>query len=201
MQKLSESELSIMMKIWKEDRPLYLEEIADLLEEFNWAISTVRNFLTRIIDKGYLKVEKDGRKNVYIALVSKEYINKKGKGIIKKLYNNSVKKFVAELYESDSIDQKDLLELKGYLDEKIKGERAGDKLIGSNNEFQFKEKEKLNYKEELSLEQENVHKLDGTEDLNVKEDLTHKDEDLNDKGEVKEGKKEKVVLKRLNNIL
>lgn len=120
MQKLSESELSIMLKFWKENRPLYLEEIIKLLEEFNWAESTVRNFLSRIIEKGYLKVEKDGRKNVYIPLVSQDYINIESKGIIEKLYDNSVKKFIVELYESDSIDQDDLLELKEYLDGKIK---------------------------------------------------------------------------------
>lgn len=119
MQKLSESELSIMMKIWDENRPLYLEEIIELLKEYNWAESTVRNFLSRIIDKGYLRTEKDGRKNVYIPLVSQDYINKKSKGIIEKLYDNSVKKFVVELYESNSIDNDDLLELKKYLDEKI----------------------------------------------------------------------------------
>lgn len=121
MQKLSDSELSIMMKIWEEDKPLYLEEIVESLKEFNWVESTIRNFLTRIIDKGYLKTEKDGRKNIYIPLVSKEYINKRGKGIIEKLYNNSLKKFVVELYESDSIDYDDLKELKDYLDEKIDG--------------------------------------------------------------------------------
>ena len=119
MQKLSESELSIMMKIWDENKPLYLEEIVELLKEYNWAESTVRNFLSRIIDKGYLRTEKDGRKNVYIPLVSQDYINKKSKGIIEKLYDNSVKKFVVELYESNSIDDDDLLELKKYLDEKI----------------------------------------------------------------------------------
>ncbi|WP_165000667.1 BlaI/MecI/CopY family transcriptional regulator [Xylanivirga thermophila] len=119
MQKLSESELSIMMKIWDANKPLYLEEIIELLKEYNWAESTVRNFLSRIIDKGYLRTEKDGRKNVYIPLVSQDYINKKSKGIIKKLYDNSVKKFVVELYESNFIDNNDLLELKKYLDEKI----------------------------------------------------------------------------------
>ncbi|SDZ38963.1 Predicted transcriptional regulator [Proteiniborus ethanoligenes] len=100
-----------------------IDEIIELLEEHNWAESTVRNFLSRIIDKGYLKTEKDGRKNVYIPLVSQDYINKKSKGIIKRLYDNSVKKFVAELYESDSIGQNDLLELKKYLDEKIEERR------------------------------------------------------------------------------
>ena len=119
MQKLSDSELSIMLKIWEANRPLYLDEIVESLKEFNWATSTIRNFLARIIDKGYLKIQKEGRKNIYIPLVSNDYINKKGKGIIEKLYNNSLKKFVVALYESDSIDHEDLIDLKKYLDEQI----------------------------------------------------------------------------------
>lgn len=174
MQKLSESELSIMIKIWDEDRPLYLEEIADLLEEFSWAISTVRNFLTRIIDKGYLRVEKDGRKNIYIPIISKEYINKEGKRIIKDLYGNSLKRFVAELYEADYIGHGDLLELKDYLDKKVKEEAQGAK----------EEKKEL----QKTIEDEPAQIID-------------KKERITDQKQADEKTKDKVVLKRLNNIL
>lgn len=120
MQKLSENELNIMAKIWEVGKPLYFDEILETVKEYNWADSTVRNFLARIIDKGYLKTEKVGRKNLYIPTVSEDYINKESKGLIQKLYDNSLKKFVAELYESDSVSLKDLVELREYLDEKIK---------------------------------------------------------------------------------
>lgn len=120
MQKLSDSELNIMMKIWEINKPLYLDELIESLNEYNWAESTIRNFLSRIIDKGYVEVKKDGRKNIYIPLVPQDYVNKEGRGIIKKLYNNSIKKFIVELYESDSIDYDELLELRNYLDQKIK---------------------------------------------------------------------------------
>lgn len=122
MQALSESELSIMLKIWQEDRPLYFREILDLLKEYNWVESTVRNFLARIIDKGYLKVEKQGRKNIYTPLVSQDYVNKEGKKLLERLYDNSIKKFIVELYESDSINQGDLMELRKYIDRKMEGE-------------------------------------------------------------------------------
>lgn len=119
MQKLSKSELNIMIKIWEADKSLYLEEIIEILKEYNWAESTIRNFLSRIIEKGYLEAKKEGRKNIYRPLVSGDYINKESRSIIKNLYNNSLKKFVAELYESDSIDYDDLIELKDYLNKKI----------------------------------------------------------------------------------
>ncbi len=117
--KLSESELRIMMAIWRGNNPIYLENIIESVKDEGWAESTVRNFLARIIEKGYLETKKDGRKNIYHPLVTEDYINKESKGIIKRLYDNSLKKFVVELYESDSLEYDDLLELKKYLDEKI----------------------------------------------------------------------------------
>ncbi len=117
--KLSEAELKIMMAIWNEENPVYLENIIESLKEENWAESTIRNFLARIIEKGYLETKKDGRKNIYYPLITEDYINKESKGIISRLYDNSLKKFVVELYESDSLEYDDLVELKKYLDEKI----------------------------------------------------------------------------------
>ncbi len=149
MQKLSDSELSIMLEIWRAEKPVYLEEILEALEEFDWAESTVRNFLTRIIDKGYLKVEKDGRKNIYIPLVSKDYINEELEEIIESFYEDSIAKLIEELYKSKSIDLGDLKDLQKYIKEEIDGK--------------FREEE-------------------------------------NDKEEVEEAK-ERVVLKRLDNIL
>ena len=119
MEKLSNSESIIMGKIWDLEDPIYLEDILKALEDQNWAESTVRNFLKRIIDKGYLESKKDGRKNIYLAKVNRSCLNKNHKGILKTFYNNSLKNFIAELYDSDSIEDKDLVELKEYLDNKI----------------------------------------------------------------------------------
>ncbi len=117
MKKLSETELEIMTKFWEENRPLTLEEITDIVILKNWSDHTVRNFLTRIVDKGYLRVDKIGRKNLYVPLVFEEYVNDRSKSMIKRLYNNSVQNFVAQLYETDELTKKDLKELKDYLDE------------------------------------------------------------------------------------
>ncbi len=118
--KLSKSELDIMAKLWEMEEPIYFNDIVDSLVEYEWTESTIRNFLARIVSKGYLEVDKEGRKNIYRVKVSKEYVNKNQKGMLEKLYNNSIKNFIAELYESDTIDEDDLIELKEYLDEKIK---------------------------------------------------------------------------------
>lgn len=40
------------------DLDKYLEEMFELLEEFKWVDSRIRKFLSRIVDKDYLRVEK-----------------------------------------------------------------------------------------------------------------------------------------------
>ncbi|MFA5524754.1 MAG: BlaI/MecI/CopY family transcriptional regulator [Tissierellales bacterium] len=122
MQRLSDAELNIMMKFWERNSPMTLEEVQDAVVHYNWTDNTVRNFLTRIVNKGFLRIDKLGRKNLYVQLVSDEYIDKKSKSLLEKLYDDSLQHFVAGLYESDSLTKEDILELRDYLDDILKEE-------------------------------------------------------------------------------
>lgn len=122
MKRLSDAELNIMMKFWERNSPMTLEEVQDAVVHYNWTDNTVRNFLTRIVNKGFLRIDKLGRKNLYVPLVSDEYIDKKSKSLLEKLYDDSLQHFVAGLYESDSLTKEDILELRDYLDDILKEE-------------------------------------------------------------------------------
>lgn len=117
MKKLSESELEIMRKFWEVQTSLTLEEVISQVEEKNWSVHTVRNFLTRIVNKDYLRVDKIGRKNLYVPIVSEDYMNNRSKSMITRLYDGSVQNFVAQLYETDDLSKEDLMDLKAYLDD------------------------------------------------------------------------------------
>ena len=122
MKKLSDSELNIMKKFWEAKSSTTLEEVQNAGTEYNWTDNTVRNFLARIVNKGYLKVDKIGRKNLYVPLVSDEYIGKKSKSLLERLYDDSLQHFVAGLYESNSLTKEDVIELRDYLDEILREE-------------------------------------------------------------------------------
>ena len=115
-------ELNIMKKFWEAKSSMTLEEVQDAVTEYNWTDNTVRNFLARIVNKGYLKVDKIGRKNLYVPLVSDEYIGKKSKSLLERLYDDSLQHFVAGLYESNSLTKEDVIELRDYLDEILREE-------------------------------------------------------------------------------
>ena len=75
------------------------------------------SFLSRLEEKGFVRVEKEGRSNRYIPLVKEEdYLQQESSSILKRLYGSSVKKFVAALYDGENISEDQIAELKDYLD-------------------------------------------------------------------------------------
>ena len=62
MKRLPESELRLMMIIWDAGEPVASPYILEkLVGEKDWAKTTVLNFLSRLVDRGFLTIEKRGR--------------------------------------------------------------------------------------------------------------------------------------------
>ena len=120
MKKLPDSELEIMLIIWEYDRPVTRFEIESKLDEDRKiSPTTILSFLSRLQEKGFLDVSKDGKNNVYSAIIEKEsYMQAESKNMLKKLYKNSVKNFLASLYDGDNLSEEDLQELEAYIEEK-----------------------------------------------------------------------------------
>lgn len=122
MRRLPDSELEIMLIIWDLNKPVTRFEIEEQMDEGRkLSPTTILSFLSRLQEKGYLEVQKSGKNNVYIALIDKEqYMQSESKNILKRLYQNSAKNFLAALYDGDSLSEKDLKELEDYISSKRK---------------------------------------------------------------------------------
>ncbi len=120
MKRLPDSELEIMMIIWELNKPVTRAEIeAKMDKKRKLSATTILSFLSRLEDKGFLSMEKSGKNNVYIALIDREiYLQKETWNILKRLYDNSPKKFVEALYESGNLANAELEELENYILEK-----------------------------------------------------------------------------------
>ena len=119
IQKLPESELDIMIVLWKQKNDMSRSEIEKIVnQKKTLAPTTILTLLSRLEKKGFVSVNRDGNLNKYRWLVSQtEYQQKEGKGMLEKLYGNSVKNIVAALYQGREIDDEDLKELEGFLKE------------------------------------------------------------------------------------
>lgn len=115
---LPNSELELMMILWESDEPMTRMEIEDMLpKKRHLSKTTVLSFLSRLEEKGFVKVEKAGRNNCYFPLVKKEdYLKQEGSSILRRLFGNSIKGLVASLYDGDNLTKDQIKELKDYLD-------------------------------------------------------------------------------------
>jgi predicted transcriptional regulator len=124
LKKLPDSELEIMLIIWQAGNPVssaYIQE--RLKEKKKWTAPTVLGFLTRLQEKGFVSIDRDGRNNIYTPLIrKKDYLENESKTFFDKLCGKSLKTFVTSLYNCQAIDDKDLIELKKFINETAKEE-------------------------------------------------------------------------------
>lgn len=122
MKRLPDSELEIMMIIWDWDKPVTRFEIEERMDaDRKLSPTTILSFLSRLQEKGFLNVQKAGKNNVYYALVDKEsYMQAESRSILKRIYQNSAKNFIAALYDGNSLSEEELKELEDYISEKRK---------------------------------------------------------------------------------
>ncbi|MDD3169891.1 MAG: BlaI/MecI/CopY family transcriptional regulator [Eubacteriales bacterium] len=129
IKRLPDSELEIMMLIWEAKEPVSSAYLMEKLQgEKNWVATTVLNFLARLVERGFLRVEKRGRINIYSPLVlEKDYIEIESRTFLERLHKSSLKSFVAALYDGKKLSNEDAEELKNYIDELTKpGKSKGE---------------------------------------------------------------------------
>lgn len=116
MKTLTEAEEEIMIKIWETGFPVTSSMLLSAFHETKrWKSQTINTFLTRLVDKNYLSVEKRGVTNHYTALVTKdEFEQHSTKDLIEKMYGGSLKRLIASLVESNSVSQADLTEIRDW---------------------------------------------------------------------------------------
>lgn len=123
VKRLPDSELEIMIVLWKTGHSMTSIEISDQLQNGKkWKITSVLTFLSRLAEKNFVSIEKSGRTNLYSALIKEQdYLQQESKTILEKLYGNSLTAFVSSLFDGSSVGENDLDELRRYLDEKTGG--------------------------------------------------------------------------------
>lgn len=122
--RLPDAELEIMKIIWDAGIAVTSADIMEQLQgKKTWGVTTVLNFLTRLVERGFVTSERKGRFNFYAAAVDeKTYLEQESQSILQKLYGNSIKSFVASLYDSQSLTKDDLDELRSFIDQQTKEE-------------------------------------------------------------------------------
>ena len=116
---IGDAELEIMKVIWKSKEPITSLDIGKEVEDKGWKKTTIATFLTRLVEKGVLSADKQGKLYYYTPLISeKEYRKSQTKNLIKTLYNGSVRDFAVSFFEEQKLSDKDIQELKAIFEDK-----------------------------------------------------------------------------------
>lgn len=118
------------MIIWDLDKPVTRSEIEEHMDaDRKLSPTTILSFLSRLQEKGFLDIQKSGKNNVYYPLVDREsYMQAESRSILKRIYQNSARNFIAALYDGNSLSEKELKELEDYISEKRREREGGDRV-------------------------------------------------------------------------
>ena len=115
---LPPSEEAFMAALWACPSPAARRQIADRLPAgCGWADSTLLNFLARLEEKGFVKSEKQGNKNVYTPLVRRaDYCALATAAHLDRLYGGDVQALVRTLADAGRLSFAAMESLARWLD-------------------------------------------------------------------------------------
>lgn len=118
IRRLPDAELEVMQAIWACTPPVARTEINEILKDTHpMALTTLLTLLTRLSEKGFIKIEKVSRSARYIPLVTQEdYLAEQSKRFFEKLCGGSLSTFATALCNS-GLTKEEIAQLRALMDE------------------------------------------------------------------------------------
>ena len=121
MKRLPDTELEVMKALWATGPDTPRSVLEDRLAPFGWVANTSNTYLSRLADKGFVSVRREGKSNLYTPLVDQDaYQAFDSRAVLDRLYG-SPRNFVAALAR-DGMRRGELEELQALLDQLNGGE-------------------------------------------------------------------------------
>ena len=117
IRRLPDAEQEVMQAIWACQSPVARTDIENILfKEHPMAMTTLLTLLTRLSEKGFIAITKNGRRSYYTPLVSQEdYLASQSKTFFEKLCGRNISTFAAALCDS-GLTKEEIAELRSLLE-------------------------------------------------------------------------------------
>ncbi len=117
IRRLPDAEQEVMQAIWMCESPVARTDIEKILyQEHPMAMTTLLTLLTRLNEKGFISIEKVGRRSYYTPCVSREdYLASQSKTFFQKLCGGNVSVFANALCDS-GLSEDELEQLRTLLE-------------------------------------------------------------------------------------
>ncbi|WP_170948922.1 BlaI/MecI/CopY family transcriptional regulator [Arsukibacterium tuosuense] len=113
MIEISNAELSVMQVLWQQQPRSANEVVAALGNEKDWHEKTVKTLLNRLVSKGALGFDKDGRAYLYFPLITEQdYQLQQSRTFVERLFAGRVAPLVAGFASQNKLNADDVQQLK-----------------------------------------------------------------------------------------
>ncbi|UYB53255.1 BlaI/MecI/CopY family transcriptional regulator [Xanthomonas sp. AM6] len=115
---ISDAEAVVMEVLWNR-HPLAAEEVFEALAGHGgWAEPTVKTLLNRLLNKGAIRADKQGRRYLYAPLLQREqWVQQQSEGLLERLFGGRIAPLVAHFSERGKLSDADIAELKRLIQE------------------------------------------------------------------------------------
>lgn len=115
---ISEAESVVMDVLWQR-HPLAAEDVVSALAEAQqWQEPTIKTLLNRLLKKGAIRAERDGRRYLYAPVLRREdWVLDESQGLLERLFDGRVAPLVAHFSAQRKLSRKDIAELRKLLED------------------------------------------------------------------------------------
>lgn len=115
-ERISEAEHAVMEVLWRES-PLGATDVADRVDpRRGWSARTVKTMLSRLLAKGVLAHEEDGRRFLYRPTISRdEFVTRESRRLLDRMFGGRITPLVAHLAEREDLTRRDIEEIEALL--------------------------------------------------------------------------------------
>jgi BlaI family penicillinase repressor len=116
---ISDAESQVMEVLWQTEGRVSADDVvAALVRQQQWQEATVKTLLNRLLKKGALGAEKDGRRYLYTAVLEREHwVSSQSSGMLDRLFGGRVAPLVAHFGKHRQLSKTDIADLKRLIEE------------------------------------------------------------------------------------
>jgi predicted transcriptional regulator len=106
-----------MNVLWQKS-PAATEDIIAALADTGWHASTIKTLLSRLLKKGAIDAQRDGRRYLYSPLIKRErWLIDESTSLLDRLFGGRIAPFVAHFSRARKLTKRDIAELKRLIQE------------------------------------------------------------------------------------
>lgn len=119
MPKISSAEWEVMNVVWEQTTATAAEVFAGLPKGHGWKQKTVNTFLTRLAEKGVLRITKQGNVNSYQPLLrQEECVASESENFLQRVFQGAAGPLLVHFCEQQDLTEADIRELEKLLKKK-----------------------------------------------------------------------------------